>query len=79
MWQEALLQPWRAGEMNSLRVLSKNPRTNTTNMKYLKFLKPLCGFLYHRFGYNSDKCARCGIDFDNKWVDGCIISSEYDS
>ena len=47
-------------------------------MKWLP--KTICGFFYHRFGYKSDYCVRCGISYDEAdgSADGSITSSEYD-
>lgn len=43
-------------------------------MKWLP--KFICHLFYHRFGYKSDYCSRCGIHFYK--ADGKIISSDYD-
>lgn len=46
-----------------------------------KIKQIICGLFYHRFGYSSDRCVRCGMH----WCDatpteftGRIISNEYD-
>lgn len=39
-------------------------------------LRFICSLFFHRFGYKSEKCVRCGTDLMH--ADGCIISSEYD-
>lgn len=38
--------------------------------------KIICNMFYHRFGFKSDRCARCGIDMNK--ADGMVIDSEYD-
>ena len=38
--------------------------------------KFICNLFYHRFGFKTRKCVRCGINFMK--ADGSITSSEYD-
>lgn len=45
-------------------------------MKFYWLPKFICRLFYHRFGYKTDKCVRCGIDFTK--ADGGILGSDYD-
>ena len=46
--------------------------------EFMKWLpKFICNLFYHRFGYKSDFCVRCGVSL--KKADGLIISSDYDN
>jgi hypothetical protein len=40
--------------------------------------KLVCGTFYHRFGYKSEYCVRCGTPFKETCGDGVIIDSDYD-
>jgi len=43
----------------------------------IKLTRFLCWFSYHRFGYDSDYCVRCGRKYDDIGGDGSITSNDY--